>query len=523
MDQTIRPFGPDRTAPREQLPLYTIEMSLALPPLQPFVQNVLPKLAQRNATPDQGIYPHLLVFWVAGTASPRTAQLAPPIYLNTVLDEQTGVTETQAAVEGATASQSVNTQRWAKRRLRLASRGAVEQGGGKGPEQSCLSPMDLRVLAELVPMLRHQQWGVYCQEHPTRGDLIALEVSPIALLKRLGLERSGPNYDAVERVLAKLAMTRVVSEYRPNVEQDWKPDGVEALIQWVDTGKTAVNGGIKTERLQARHKRWIVSLGKPVMELLRCRTADLAVLSPGLWQAAGRSPASQWLALYLSGHGYNAGKIHPHQLETIVRRMRLLPDDVQRDLLQADTRRASLGTGEAHHAPRATAKQVNFSKLDNAMRLQIRRVDQASRRLVERGGIQCVETHASVAPHDIQPSKIGIQRSRSDRLTWRRWAASVELMASRIVRKAGLPIRELLSQASSVALKLEPTSWASQHRDPVHSLLRRLEESPTSPWIKGLCGWVFRQASVLLSSPPLIAFQPMDRPRERMPWVLAPS
>lgn len=171
--------------------------------------------------------------------------------------------------------------------------------------QALLSVFDLRVLSELIELIRARKKSV--------DDVLLFK--PSEILNSIGLQLSGSSYKKLERSLTDLASFRV--------ESSMDSSGTEFLLSFVDTGLQCVSSGtLSSGKAQKRHLYWRVQLGKLIQRLMRY--PSLFVSYPAnVFQEAGRSPTAQWLCMFYFSHGHDGSLIYDHNLTTLAEKSHL--------------------------------------------------------------------------------------------------------------------------------------------------------------------------------------------------------
>lgn len=439
-------------------------------------------LAHRQMPSDCAVIPQPLTYWCAAVrpGETRAARHLPAIYLH------------HAAPQGARmivpSPGNQNLVSACRHRLRVARRRNINTGDGVAEEQSALRPRHLHTLGHLVASLKYQHAGTTVVPDAALKDRPGMLMEPAPMVSRMGYSMSGDAYRYIEEDLRVLAQFLIVKEER--IDEEWRTVTSEPILRYFDSGRVRVQDGI--EQLNSgdirRHNSWRMSFGKGFLSMLQAQPSDLSVISPALWKSAGRSPTSQWLALYLSGHGYGGADIYKHRLDTLIERMRLCPDEVMRHISQLDVNAqlasASGQRERSQHPSDKTARTEeayweNLSQRErHVARLRQRLMQQissAGTRIANRLGLAAcsiVEQRAD----DLSRSQRRRQLSVSDLLNVRRWSADIEQIVLRIpswitkhadlLAYADRASEALRSSVSAMLLRLEGTSsnsWVSRY------------------------------------------------------------
>lgn len=414
-------------------------------------------LAQRRVPLDAAVIPKALTFWCAGVPSNqlRAATHAPAIYLVPGEEGHRLIHESHSD-PSAFAS--------ATHRIRLCERYRAAPGGGPGDLQRLLHPRQVNLIGHLLTAIKYPDYCLDLGPHPREKDRVELHLRPGALIKhRLDRQICGSAYDQLESDLALLAQTMVVIQRRaaPGVDE-WEDLIYSPLVEHLETGRRRLLDGYElpvatdqgktghegASNAPRRHRTWRLSLGHGLAAMLRTVPSDLCVISSPLWNAATRDVSAQWLALYLSGSGYDGtSRMHPHRLTTLAERMRLYPDKyhavlVKEGVLRPTAEKPSLidRAGDWRQLPNGPAKPTVGSSKQladtarpaiSALRQAIQRITRSVARLEQRGAIAQAEMIPAIRPSDIAPSQIGRRLSLFDQLTCHRWSAEVEALLTR--------------------------------------------------------------------------------------------
>lgn len=396
-----------------------------------------PGLAERHAPLDAAIFPQAILEWSSAAAGGqvRLAESAPAIYC-------LGVDESSPSRLVA-ASQSLNTGEQrdsaavsAKYRLVPAKFAPAQDDSPttavERPRQAALSPRQIATLGHLLMHVKYPLRHSHVRSEKSSATGFQLVLNAGAMIDRLGYARGGDAYNALEEDIAALAQFVVRHEKRTEQGQ-WKTALASTLISRLDTGRCSVVGGVRHNTHGVRRdEQWVIEFGSCVQPMLDVRPADLSVIGGGLWAAAGRSRIDQWLALWVSGHGYDQSHVHNYRVETLGRRMRLLPDTLSHALAAtAGGKKPEAKENNWTWKPTPSIQEGGEGGVSEREALMQargywRQIRKAVSRLDARNGIQSADwTHQTNAP-DVRPSQVGRAVSRTDLVTVTRWAGVIE-------------------------------------------------------------------------------------------------
>lgn len=367
------------------------------------------------------------------------------------------------------------------------------------PLQAALTPRQVTVLGHLLAHVKYPLAGSYVMPCTRQGGSAGFQLSfnSGAMICRLGYARGGDAYRALEDDLTALAQFVVRHESR-QPQGEWKTGQSSTLLTHLNTGRRTVTRGHREDVEGVRRdERWTVAFGGAVQTLAQAQPSCLTVMSAGVWAAAGRSRIDQWLALWVSGHGYDGRDIHSHRVETLGRRMRLLPDNLasaldsaagaNKEVAPADP---AIGRFEGDwSAPVARVNRAETETLSSREALSQargywRQIKKSVARLQARNAIQSGEwVHQKNAP-DIRASHQGRAVSRTDHIHLRRWTGPVEGVLPAARRWIARQWSDLLSGLNGAFTTLneaigaadESSSWATDTRQSYQERLEWLRE-----------------------------------------------
>lgn len=449
-------------------------------------------LEQRRAPLDAAVFPKSLLEWASACPSSghRHAETAPAIYCLDVDGAQPYRLLAGSKTPDTSVEQRDKSIRSARHRLVPATYSPAnspeDAPAASRPKLLALTPRQVAVLGHVLAHVKYPLWGSHLLPCSTGASRFRLTINAGAMIERLGFARGGDAYRALEDDLAALCQFLVRHETRE--DGNWRVGAASPLLSYLHTGRCSVESGQRSDINNSRRdEQWIIELGSSLLTLLRAGPENMSVMGAGLWAAASRSRIDQWLALWVSGHGYDSGQIYEYRVETLARRMRLLPDSVAATLEQSarviDDVSAKAASYDPWSSTAASVRRPADAETGSADALSLtqalsqargywRQIRRSITRLEERNGIERGEWRHSQQAPDVRPSQSGRALSRVDLIRLHRWSGPVEGILPRARRFVAQQWGDLLSSLNGAFTKLGEmasvngplAAWASEVR-----------------------------------------------------------
>lgn len=469
-------------------------------------------IERRRAPRDSAIFPKALLEWASACPSGQTREVrsAPALYCLD-MDAPLGhhmiaASRDLASIPRGQGEARDEAARTARHRLVPATRQTADDDrpAVERPMQQMLTPRQIALFGHLLTHVKYPLPSSHIVPAPDAKVGFRLMFNAGAMIDRLGYARGGDAYCMLETDL--LALARFLVRHEVRREDRWEDGQPSMLIEHINTGRCKATRGVVSINAEVRRdEQWIVEFGSVIQTLARSRASDFSVIGAGLWAAAGRSRIDQWLALWVSGHGYDEGEILDYRVETLARRMALLPRELAESLestarIGVTLSAPAINPWEArqpatHQGGGASSKadslglRHTLSQARNSWR-QIRR---AMTRLEDRNALQAAQWIHQDNPPDVRPSQAGRAVSRIDLVRLMRWSGPIEGILPRAKRLVSQKWNGLLTSingsftalASLIAKKDELSSWAAALRIRYQEWLQWLcaENRPLTPAI----------------------------------------